>query len=73
MDVCELYNIDFRIVSLDQGKAFERVDHIFHFSTLRAFGFGNVFCQFWVCCMGCSLCGEGGWWAELPRQGPERK
>ena len=45
LDVCKLYNIDFGIVSLDQEKAFDRVDHSFLFSTLRAFGFENSFCQ----------------------------
>lgn len=40
-DICKLYNIDVGIVSLDQDKAFDRVDHGFLFSTSRAFGFGE--------------------------------
>ena len=42
LDVWKLYIIDFGIVLLDQEKAFDRVDHNC-FSTLRAFGFENVF------------------------------
>lgn len=40
IDICKLYEIDVGIISLDQEKAFDRVD-CFLFSTLRAFGFGE--------------------------------
>ena len=43
LDLCKLYNIDVGVISLDQEKAFDRVDHGFLFSTLRAFGFGEGF------------------------------
>ena len=43
LDVCKLYSIDLAIISLDQEKAFDRFDHGFLFSTLRAFGFGEGF------------------------------
>ena len=43
-DICKLHNIDVGIVSLDQEKAFDRVDHGFLFSTLRAFWVWRRFC-----------------------------
>uniref|UniRef100_A0A8C2X602 Reverse transcriptase domain-containing protein n=1 Tax=Cyclopterus lumpus TaxID=8103 RepID=A0A8C2X602_CYCLU len=43
LDLCKVYNVDVGVVSLDQEKAFDRVDHVFLFSTLRAFGFGEGF------------------------------
>ena len=43
IDVCKLYSFDTGVFSLDQEKAFDRVDHGFLFGTLRAFGFGGGF------------------------------
>ena len=43
VDVCKLYSFDTGVFSLDQEKAFDRVDHGFLFGTLRAFGFGGGF------------------------------
>uniref|UniRef100_A0A671WHQ0 Reverse transcriptase domain-containing protein n=1 Tax=Sparus aurata TaxID=8175 RepID=A0A671WHQ0_SPAAU len=47
IDVCNSYNVNLGIVSLDQEKAFDRVDHSFLFYALRAFGFGDSFLE-WV-------------------------
>lgn len=41
--VCELYDLNVVVISIDQEKAFDRLDHTFLFSTLQAFGVGNVF------------------------------
>lgn len=46
LDTCNVYNIDVWVVSLDQEKAFDRVNHSFLFSNLRAFEFGDVFLFF---------------------------
>lgn len=46
-DLCKLCNIDLSIISVNQEKAFDRVDHTFLFSTLEAFGVGEGFLS-WV-------------------------
>ena len=43
IDVCRSQNVNFGIVALDQEKAFDRVDHCYLFSALRAFGIGDGF------------------------------
>ena len=47
LDVCKVYDLDVGIVSLDQEKAFDKVDHSYLFSALKAFGFGDGFLS-WV-------------------------
>lgn len=37
LDTCKLYNIDGGVVSLDQEKAFDRVDHSFLIFHLKGF------------------------------------
>uniref|UniRef100_A0A669D6D2 Reverse transcriptase domain-containing protein n=1 Tax=Oreochromis niloticus TaxID=8128 RepID=A0A669D6D2_ORENI len=46
-DICKVYNAKVGIVSIDQEKAFDRVDHDFLFSTLKTFGVGRGFLT-WV-------------------------
>lgn len=43
----KLYNVDFGIVSLDQEKAFDRVDHHYLFYVLKCYGFGEKFLS-WI-------------------------
>lgn len=43
IDVCPCYNVNIAIVTLDQKKAFDRVDHSCMFSALKAFGLADRF------------------------------
>ena len=43
LNVCNDYDLDLGVVSLDQQKAFDRLDHNYLFSVLEAFGFGEGF------------------------------
>ncbi|KAJ3605666.1 hypothetical protein NHX12_027711 [Muraenolepis orangiensis] len=47
MDVCRAHGVNVGVVSLDQEKAFDRVDHLYLFSALRAYGIGEGFLA-WV-------------------------
>ena len=47
LELCKLYKLDTGIVSIDQQKAFDMVDHGYLFAALKAFGFGDVFIS-WV-------------------------
>lgn len=47
IDICKYSNVCLEIVSLDQEKAFDRVDHTYLFSVLNAFGIGEGFWS-WV-------------------------
>lgn len=47
MDYAGIYNIDFGLLSLDQEKAFNRVDHHYLFKVLECYRFGEIFLS-WI-------------------------
>jgi hypothetical protein len=46
LDICKLSDVNVGLLSLDQEKALDRVDHQYLFKTMKAFGFEDVF--FWL-------------------------
>lgn len=43
IDLSKFQDLDFGLFSIDQEKAFDRVDHNYLLKTLEAFGFGETF------------------------------
>ena len=48
LDICKLPDVNVGLLSLDQEKAFDRVDHQYLFKTMKAFGCGDVFFLSWM-------------------------
>ncbi len=47
MDLANASNEDVGFLSIDHEKAFDKVDHLYLFETLNAFGFGEIFIS-WI-------------------------
>ncbi len=47
LHLTEIYGLDIGLLSVDQEKAFDRVDYKYLFNTLSAFGFGEQFSS-WI-------------------------
>ncbi len=43
LEVSKLFGINIGLISLDQEKAFDRVEHLYLWHTLQAFGFNSRF------------------------------
>lgn len=45
LDCGKLFNLEFGFISLDQEKAFSRVEHVYLWNVLKALGFSQDFIQ----------------------------
>lgn len=68
-DLSGMYDFNIGVISIDQEKAFDRVDHYFLFAALRAFGLGEHFLH-WIALLynnvGCVVKVKGGLTRPVP-------